>query len=140
MDSVAPSPSVRFTPDWRYTALAAVGCAAALAAAALSGDPAGRVIFTVAAILLLGYVAADLVFSPRLIASAAGIVINAPFTRASLSWDQVTAVRAETRVRRGLRNVTLEVDAGAVLAVFSRRTLGVEPDEAAQRIEAVRPR
>ena len=136
----APSSSVAFVPDRRYTILAGLGSAAAVLAAALSGDPAGHVLFSAAALLLLGYVATDLIFRPRLTASPAGVVINTPFTRARLSWDEVTEVRADTRFRRGLRTVTLEIDAGAVLAVFTRRTLGVEPDVAAARIAAVRPR
>ena len=140
MDNPADSPVVRFAPDRRYTVVAGVGMVGAALAAALSGDAAGRVLFTAAAVVLLGYVAADLVFRPRLIASPAGIVINAPLTRASVSWADVVAVRAETRFRRGLRSVTLEIDAGAVLAVFSRRSLGLDPAEAAARIEAVRPR
>jgi hypothetical protein len=133
-------PVTEFFPDRRYTLLAGLAAAAAALAAALSGDPAGRILFTVAGIVSLAYAGADLIFRPRLTASAAGIVINSPFNRASLSWADVTSIRAETRFRRGLRNVTLEIDAGAVLGVFSRRTLGMDPDEAAARIEAVRPR
>lgn len=140
MDQPLPPPEATFVPDRRYTLLAGAGCAAALAAASLAGDAAGHLLYTVAAVVLLVYVAADLVFSPRLTASRVGIVINAPLTRASLSWDEVTAVRAETRLRRGLRSSTLEIDAGAVLAVFSKRTLGTEPEVAAARIEALRPR
>lgn len=136
--SEPPAPEVRFVPDRRYTALAAGGAVGAAAAAAMTGDPAGRVLFVVAAALLLGYVASDLVFSPRLVASGAGIAINAPFTRARLGWDEIDDVRAETRFRRGLRNTTLEIDAGPVLAVFSRRALGVEPTDAAALIETVR--
>jgi hypothetical protein len=85
-------------------------------------------------------VASDLVFSPRITASRAGVVINAPWTRATLTWDQIEDVRAETRFRRGLRSTTLEIDAGQVLAVFSRRALGAEPVQAAALIEAFRPR
>jgi hypothetical protein len=139
VDNALP-PTVAFFPDRRYTALAGVGAAAALIAALVSNDPAGHVLFGVAAVVLLGYLAADLVFRPRLSASPTGIVINTPFTRALLSWDDVASVRADTRFRRGLRTVTLEIDAGAVLAVFTRRTLGVEPADAAARISAVRPR
>jgi hypothetical protein len=139
VDAAPPPPSVAFFPDRRYTVSAALGSTAGLLAAVLSDDPAGHVLFSVAAVVLLGYVAADLVFRPRLTASPAGIVINTPFTRARLSWDEVTEVRADTRFRRGLRTVTLEIDAGAVLAVFTRRTLGVEPADAATRIAAVRP-
>jgi hypothetical protein len=133
-------PTVDFAPDRRYTVLAGVGAFAAGSAAVLSDDRPGEVLFTVAAVLLLGYLVADLVFRPRLCASPDGIVINAPFHRVSLDWAEVTAVRAETRFRRGLRSVTLEIDAGSVLAVFTRRTLGVDPDEAAARIRAVQPR
>lgn len=140
MDNPAEPPAARFVPDRRYTALAGAGMVGAALAAAFSGDAAGRVLFTAAAAVLLGYLAADLIFSPRLIASPAGIVINAPLTRVSLSWDDVVEVRAETRFRRGLRSVALEVDAGAVLAVLSRRALGIDPGEAAARIEAMRPR
>ncbi len=135
-----PRPEARFIPDRRYTALAAGGALGALAALALTSDAAGRLLFGTAAVLLLGYVIADLVFSPRLTASRAGIVINTPFTRARLAWADVDEVRTETRIRRGLRSTTLEIEAGALLAVFSRRVLGIEPVEAAALIEAFRPR
>jgi hypothetical protein len=135
-----PLPVARFIPDRRYTALAAGGVVAALAAALLTDDAPGRVLFGVAVVVLLAFVVADLVFSPRLTASAAGVVINAPLKRARLAWDDVVAVRAETRFRRGLRSTTLEIEAGEdLLAVFSRRALGAEPADAAARIEAFRP-
>jgi hypothetical protein len=140
VDQPPTPPVAEFVPDRRYTVLAGLGAVGAAVAAALSDDPPGQVLFTLAGIVLLGYVAADLIFSPRLAASPAGIVVNAPLNRVSLPWSDVTAIRAETRFRRGLRTVTLEIDAGAVLAVFTKRTLGVEPDEAAARIEAMRPR
>jgi hypothetical protein len=135
----APGPEVRFVPDRRYTALAAGGVVGAVAAAAMTGDSAGRLLFAVAALVLLAYVVSDLVFSPRLVASRAGVVIKGPLTRARLAWDEIDDVRAETRFRRGLRNTTLEIDAGPVLAVFNRRVLGAEPTDAAALIEAVRP-
>jgi hypothetical protein len=136
----ASPPEVRFVPDRRYTALAAGGALGGIAAIVVTGDTAGRLLFAVAVLLLVSYVVADLVFSPRLVASGTGVVINSPFTRARLGWDEVDDVRAETRFRRGLRSTTLEIDAGAVLAVFSRRALGTEPVQAAALIEAVRPR
>jgi Bacterial PH domain len=135
-----PLPVARFTPDRRYTALAAGGALGGLAAALLTSDTAGRVLFALATVVLAGYVASDLVFSPRLTASQDGIVINAPLTRTTLAWDEVEDVRAETRFRRGLRSTTLEIDAGPVLAVFSRRALGTEPVDAAALIQAFRPR
>jgi hypothetical protein len=142
-DSIEPrrTPAeARFVPDRRYTVLASAGVVGALAAALITSDAAGRLLFSVGAVLLLTYVASDLVFSPRLVASSTGLIINAPLTRARLTWDQIDSVRAETRLRRGLRSTTLEVDAGGVLAVFSRRALGAEPGDAAALIEAFRPR
>jgi hypothetical protein len=130
---------VRFVPDRRYTALAAGGALGALLAVLLAVDAGGRLLFGLAAVILLVYVVSDLVFSPRLAASAAGVVINSPMTRARLSWDDVQEVRADTRIRHGLRSTTLEIDAGPVLAVLSRRALGAEPVDVAALVEAFRP-
>ena len=41
--------------------------------------------------------------------------------RARVPWAQVADVHAASRTRFGLRSTTLEIDAGAVLAVLSRR-------------------
>jgi hypothetical protein len=49
-------------------------------------------------------------------------------------------VRADTRQRLGLRSVTLEIDAGDELHVFSKRALGAEPDAVAGLIRAMDPR
>ena len=131
--------SVSFAPDPRFTALAGAGFVAALVGALVTSDAAGRVIFGTAAVVLAVYVFADLVFRPRLVASSEGIVIKAPMTRARLAWSQVEAVRTDVRLRMGLRSTTLEIDAGETLAVFSRRALGRDPDEAAALIGAFRP-
>ena len=82
--------------------------------------------------------AGDLVFSPRLEADADGLTIRSPSTRARLAWHEIETVRADVRRRRGLRSTTLEVDAGAVLVVFSRRALGEDPERAAELIAEVR--
>ncbi|MDT4913761.1 MAG: hypothetical protein QOC66_2889 [Pseudonocardiales bacterium] len=138
-DTLAPA-QARFVPDRRYTALAAGGAFGASVAVLMTSDAGGRLLLLLAVVLLLGYVASDLIFSPRLVASAEGVVVNSPMTRARLSWDDVQEVRAETRIRHGLRNTTLEVDAGPVLAVLSRRALGADPVDAADLVEAFRPR
>jgi hypothetical protein len=135
-----PRPEARFAPDRRYTAVAGGGAIGALLALLSTGDAAGRLLFGVAAVLLAGYVAADLVFAPRLVATPVGLVINAPLTRARLSWADVDDVRAETRFRHGLRSTTLEIEAGPLLAVFSKRSLGMEPLQAAALVSAFRPR
>ena len=142
MDDVAPvpvRPETRFVPDRRYTALAAGGLVTAAAAAALTSDLTGRAVAIGAALVLAGYVVTDLLFSPRLTASAAGVVVNSPLLRARLGWPQIEDVRADTRLRLGLRSTTLEVDAGSTLAVLSRRAIGMDPAEAADLIRAHRP-
>jgi hypothetical protein len=142
VDNSAPDrsrPLVRFVPDRRYTALAGAGLLGALLALALSGDAPGRLLAALAVVLLATYVVCDLVFSPRVVASADGVEINSPLVRARLPWPQIEDVRADTRVRFGLRNTALEIDAGATLAVLSRRAIGADPDAAAELIRAFRP-
>src|SRR4051794_35636950 len=102
-------------------------------------DPPGRVLAGVAVAVLAGYVASDLVFSPRLSADREGLQVRSPLLRTQLAWPDVEDVRADSRVRYGLRSTTLEVDAGSVLAVFSRRALGTDPEEAAALVRGCPP-
>jgi small-conductance mechanosensitive channel len=133
------APETRLAPDRRFTLLAGAGAVAALIALLLAGDPAGRLLAGVAAVLLVAYVVGDLVFSPRVVASAAGVVVNTPLTRTRLGWSQIEDVRTDDRLRFGLRSTTLEIDAGSVLAVLSRRSIGTDPELAADLIRAHRP-
>lgn len=132
-------PIARFAPDRRYTAAAALGALVAVVLGVVGGDPAGRLLAAVAALVLVAYVIADVAFSPRLVVSGEGVVIRSPLTRATLTWGEVDDVRAESRSRLGLRSTTLEIDAGPVLAVLSRRALGADPAEVADLIRAFRP-
>ncbi len=140
MDNPASvGPVARFVPDRRFTAGAAVGTVVAAIAAAVTGDAAGRLLWLLAAVLLLAYTVTDLVFSPRVEASLAGLTIRSPLTRVAVPWAEVESVRPDTRARWGLRSTTLEIDAGATLVVLSRRALGRDPAEAAELILAFRP-
>ncbi|MDT4925338.1 MAG: hypothetical protein QOG01_3051 [Pseudonocardiales bacterium] len=132
-------PIARFAPDRRYTAAAALGVLVAVVLGVVGGDPAGRLLAAVAALVLVAYVIADVAFSPRLVVSGEGVVIRSPLTRATLTWGEVDDVRAESRSRLGLRSTTLEIDAGPVLAVLSRRALGADPAEVADLVRAFRP-
>ncbi|HEY8300949.1 MAG TPA: PH domain-containing protein [Jatrophihabitans sp.] len=133
------TPTVRFGPDRRLTIAAAAATVVALASALLYPDPPGRLLFAIAAVVLAAYAIGDLVWADRLVADASGVRIRTPFTRADLAWTQISAVRADVRTRHGLRSATLEVDAGDVLVVFSRRTLGADPEAAAGLVNAMRP-
>jgi hypothetical protein len=132
-------PEARFLPDRRYTALAGGGLVVAVVLALVTAPAPGRLLAAIAALLLAGYVASDLLFSPRVVASADGVVINSPLLRTRLSWAEVEDVRADVRQRLGLRSTTLEIDAGATLAVLSRRAIGSDPEDAARLIGAFRP-
>jgi hypothetical protein len=131
--------SARFDPDARITALAAVGCAAAVVLA-LTSAPIGRLLFAIAAVLLAGYVVSDLVFRPRLEADHDGLRVRAPLARATLLWAEVDSVRADERTRHGLRTVTLEIDSGDAVVVLSRRALGADPVQVAATLRALAPR
>jgi hypothetical protein len=132
--------AARFSPDRRVTAAAAAGAVVAVLVALVTGDRVGQVLALTAAVLLLISVASDLLFAPRLVATGTGLVIRSPFTRASLEWDRIEAVEVVTRMRLGLRNTALVVDAGEVLEEFTRRTLGATPEDALDVVLAFRPR
>jgi hypothetical protein len=140
VDDLTRAPVCRFGPDRRLTVLSAVLAAVAVVFIVVSGDGAGRVLAGVAALLLIGYAATDLAFWPRLIATASGLQVRTPTTRARLAWSDVDAVRVDERSHLGLMSRTLEIDAGALLVVFSRRALGADPREVADLLEAFDPR
>jgi hypothetical protein len=135
-----PPPLQAFGPDRRLAALYAFLVLVGAAAAWLTPDPAGRLLFAGAAIVLLAYLITDLVYWPRLIVTADGLVIHTPTVRGRYPWDAVRFVRADARRRAGLRLVTLEVDVADELVVFSRRSLGTDPEDAARAIAAADPR
>ncbi|MEP7021966.1 MAG: PH domain-containing protein [Pseudonocardiales bacterium] len=132
-------PSLRFGPDRRLTALTGTLALLALAAALLAADTAGRLLLAGAAVVLLGYTVTDLIFWPRLTVSAEGLLIRTPAARGLVPWSEIEAVRADARQRAGLRSVTLEIDAGEYLVVFSRRALGADPAQVADLIAAFQP-
>jgi len=136
----ARAPICRYGPDRRLSAASGALSLIGAAAAVLSPDPAGQVFFAGAALVLLGYTVTDLVFWPRLTADAEGLLVRTPLTRARIAWSDVEAVRADARERLGLRSVTLEIDAGEQLLVFSRRALGADPERVAGLISAFKPR
>ena len=133
-------PQCRFGPDRRLTLATAVFAVVAAIAAALTGDPEGRLLFVGAALVLGGYALVDVVFWPRLSADAEGLVVRTPFARTALTWPDIDSVTADVRDRLGLRSTTLEIDAGEHLIVFSRRALGADPAQVADMIRAFDPR
>jgi hypothetical protein len=134
------APSYRFGPDRRLTALTSVLALVAAGLAGFTDDVAGRLLFALAALILLAYAVTDLVFYPRLTASADGVVVRVWGGPVHLGWAEIAAIRADARERLGLRSVTLEIDADERLFVFSRRALGTDPEQAAGIVAAFDPR
>jgi hypothetical protein len=129
-------PAVRFRPYPWLTALAGVGTVIAVVLAWLAADAPSRLIFGIAAVVAGAYAIGDVVFAPRLSADRTGVRIRTPMTRADLRWDEIEAVRVDTRDRLGLRSTTLEIDTGEAVVVFSRRSLGADPEFAARKVRA----
>jgi Bacterial PH domain len=136
VDDLRRAPVCRFGPDRRLTAVSAVLAAAAIGFVVLSGDAAGRLLAAAAAVLLAAYAVTDIVFWPRLVATAEGLQIRTPTVRATLPWPEVDAVRVDERAHLGLMSRTLEIEGGGHLVVLSRRTLGADPREVAALLAA----
>jgi hypothetical protein len=130
---------VQFAPDPRITGVYVAGALAAAVVAA-TVDVGGRLLFAGAALILAGYALTDLLFRPRLAVDAAGLQVRSPFARAQLAWPDIEHVRADERLRLGLRSVTLEIDAGAQLIVLTKRALGASPEDVAALVASFDPR
>ncbi len=102
------------------------------------GDRPGKLLYGIGAVMLAGLCATDLIWSPRLKITTSGLSIHSPTLSATYTWAQIEDVRVDRRRRLGLSSATLEIDAGAQLAVLSRRALNADPQSVAAVIEAAR--
>lgn len=128
--SAVPPPRVVFGPNRRLTLGTVALTAVAVAAAVVAADPAGTLLFALAAAVLAGY--------------AAGLAVRSPWlgwpAPLRLPWDEIEAIRADVRHQHGLRTSALEIEAGARLIVLTRRSLGTDPEQAAEIVSAFRSR
>jgi hypothetical protein len=136
MSPVSRQPVCRFGPDRRLTALCGGLALVAVVTMVLSNDRAGQILAGLAALILAAYAVTDLLYSPRLIATADGLEVRTPTLRGRFAWSDVASVRADARQRLGLRSLTLEIDVADNLVVFSRRSLGAAPDAVAGVLRA----
>jgi hypothetical protein len=130
-------PAGRWSPRPVETAAAAAGAVVALLFAVVA-DPAGRVLFAVAALGLLALVAADLLLRPRLAADAGGVRVRTLRGRRRVPWSALRRVDVDEHSRYGLTARTLELDAGETLLVLGRRTLGTDPRDVADALARIR--
>jgi Bacterial PH domain len=140
VDEPVRAPRLTFAPDRIVTITTGAAALTAVAIAIGASDAPGRLMAVVGAVVLLGYVLSDLVFSPRLVADADGLTVRSPAVRAVLAWAAVEDVHADARSRFGVRSVSLEIDAGETLVVLTRRALGARPEDVAALVNALRPR
>jgi hypothetical protein len=90
---------------------------------------------------LLAYALRDVLARVRLAADTEGVVaVHGYAGHRRLAWAEIERVRVDARNRLGARSELLEVDAGDQIFLFSRFDLGVDPEEAAQAIQVLRPR
>jgi hypothetical protein len=121
------APIYRYRPaGWMAGAAIAVAVVTA-GAAYLAGAATGRLLLSIAAFVLAVLAAVDLIFSPRLTATAAGIAVFTPTVRTRLRWDEVDAIRVDEHTHRGLAARALEIESGELLIVLSQRSLGRDP-------------
>jgi hypothetical protein len=129
---------MQWAPRTADTAAAGAVAAIALGLAA-TADPAGRLLFGLLAVWLAGVVAADLLLRPRLRADPTGVELRTLSTRRRLDWSDVRRIAVDERARYGLTARTLEVDAGDTLVLLGRRSLGTDPRDVADALQAIRP-
>ena len=130
-------PTGRWSPRPAETAAAAGGAVVALVLAA-GADPAGRVLFGLAAIGLLALTVVDLLLRPRLSADPDGLRVRTLAVRRRLPWSALHRVVVDERSRYGLTARTLELDAGDTLVVLGRRALGTDPRDVADALARIR--
>ena len=133
-------PRLRFAPSAPLAWLAAATSVICAGAAIFGGDPAGRLILGMAALVLAVLAFADLLLVPRLVVTAESVTVRTLSARRRLPWARIESIRLDERSRLGLSSRTLEIDAGDVLIVLGRHSLGADPREVYPLVLALQPR
>jgi hypothetical protein len=131
-----PGPA-SWSPRPVETATAILGGLVVLLLAMLA-DPAGRLLLGVAALGLLVLGLADLLLRPRLAADRAGVQVRTLASRHRLPWSAIERVDVDEHTRYGLTSRTLELEAGELLVVLSKRALGADPRDVADALARIR--
>ncbi|BCJ59553.1 hypothetical protein C1I93_28470 [Micromonospora endophytica] len=119
-----------------------IGAAAVLALGILlaGNDLLRPVLGGLAAAILAGWGARDLLAPVRLAIDADGVTVPAGWRgRRHLPWPAVETIRVDRRSGRGFAGPALEIDAGESLHLLSRLDLGADPAEVADALLAARP-
>lgn len=116
--------------------LAFAALAVACAVGAVLSPPAGRVLLSVAAVMVAAVAARDALRPVTVETSDAGITFVRTFQPAFLPWSEIEAigVYAHRRLR------ALEIDAGERLLVLPARRLGADLDDVVEALREERLR
>jgi hypothetical protein len=133
------SPKARL--DWSTPpALVAIGWLATAGAAlwaALSDDPAGRVLVALAALVAGVLALYGTLARPRLAADSNGVTLRRLTSRRQWTWAEVNVRVVRTR-RLGRQVSTLEFDAEDDLVVLGWLDLGTPPEDVAEALRDLR--
>jgi hypothetical protein len=105
-----------------------------------AADPVGHLLYGVAVVFVAAVAATDLLWSPRLMVTASGVVVRSPTRSGRYPWTAIDAIRVDRRRRLGIRQASLEIDLGDDLIVLSQRALGADPTDVLEIINAARGR
>lgn len=123
---------MKWSVPGRVAAVEAAAAALFAGAALLAGDPVGRWVAALAALVVAVLALRDVLARTRLAADGDGLTVIRGFAgRQQIPWAEVAAIRVDRRTRLGLSSRLLEVDTGETLHLFSGRELGADPADVA---------
>ncbi|HEX8628939.1 MAG TPA: PH domain-containing protein [Catenuloplanes sp.] len=134
-----PVLSWRVNPSLPLAKLAGAAVLAGLGLFVARSQPTQWTLALLAAAVLLGWAARDVLVPVRLAGDPTGVTVVAGFARRErLAWEQIERVRVDRRQRLGLGTELLEIDAGHTLHLFSANDLGAPPHEVAEALAGLR--
>lgn len=132
-----PITELRCAPRGAEIGALAAG-AVLLGALAGAADPLGRLLGGTAALALLVFALLGAAVRPRLAADRGGLLLRTVTHRYEFGWADVDALTLDERSRFGRTVRTLEIEAGDLLVVLGRYTLGADPSDVHATLLALR--
>jgi hypothetical protein len=130
----------RWAPQAPLVGIGWVLTAVAVLLVFVGNDPAGRVLLTVAALMLAAISLFGTLARPRLRADEQGVTVRGLFSSRSWTWPEVR-VRLVHGRRLGRVTTTVELtvlhDDG--LIIFGKLDLGEDPADVVEQLQALRP-
>jgi hypothetical protein len=116
-------------------AAAGLVCVLSLILVVIAGSPEDRLVAGVGVFVTAIAAALLLTMRQRLTAGPEGLIVRGPAGSRAIRWEQIAAISAPSRRRRGLASTSLELDLDDDgLVVFGRTELGADPMVVAQEL------